>query len=94
MTVLGFLVLLIIAALAGSLGQAIAGYSLGGCLTSVLVGFIGAFLGLWIARQFGLPELLPITIQGETFPLVWSIIGSAILTAALGLLFRRRRRGL
>ena len=94
MTVLGFLVLLIIAALAGSLGQVIAGYSLGGCLTSVLVGFIGAFLGLWIARQFGLPELLPITIQGETFPLVWSIIGSAILTAALGLLFRRRRRGL
>lgn len=94
MTVLGFLVLLIIAALAGSLGQAIAGYSLGGCLTSVLVGFIGAFIGLWIARQFGLPELLPITIQGETFPLVWSIIGSAILTAALGLLFRRRRRGL
>ena len=94
MTLLGFLILLIIAALAGSLGQAIAGYSLGGCLTSVLVGFIGAFIGLWIARQFGLPELLPITIQGETFPLVWSIVGSAILTAALGLLFRRRRRGL
>lgn len=91
MTFLGFILLLIIAALAGSLGQVIAGYSLGGCVISIVVGFIGAFLGLWIARQFDLPEPLPITIQGETFPLVWSVIGSAIFAAVFGLLFRRRR---
>lgn len=91
MTWLGFLLLLVVAAVAGSIGQAIAGYSLGGCLTSILVGFIGAFLGMWIARQFGLPELLTITIQGEAFPLVWSIIGSAVFTALLGLVLRRRR---
>lgn len=91
MTFLGFIILLIIAALAGSLGQAIAGYSLGGCLTSMVIGFIGAFLGMWIARQFGLPEPLPVTIQGETFPVVWSVVGSAIFTAVFALLFRRRR---
>lgn len=91
MTILGFIVLLVIAALAGSLGQAIAGYSLGGCLMSTLVGFIGAWLGLWIAGQFGLPELFVINIQGESFPVLWSIIGSALFTALLGLLFRSRR---
>ncbi len=91
MTFLGFLVLLLIAAIAGSLGQAIAGYSLGGCLMSIIVGFVGAFLGLWIARQFGLPEWLTINIQGESFPLIWSIIGSAILSAVLGLVLKRRR---
>ena len=90
MTFLGFLVLLLIAAIAGSLGQAIAGYSLGGCLMSIIVGFVGAFLGLWIARQFGLPEWLTVNIQGELFPLIWSIIGSALLSAILGLLLRRR----
>ena len=90
MTFLGFLVLLLIAAIAGSLGQAIAGYSLGGCLMSIIVGFVGAFLGLWIARQFGLPEWLTVNIQGESFPLIWSIIGSALLSAILGLLLRRR----
>lgn len=90
MTLLGFLVLLIIAALAGSLGQALAGYSPGGCLISILVGFIGAFLGLWLARQLGLPEPLPITIEGETFPILWAIIGSALFSAILGLLTRRR----
>jgi LPXTG-motif cell wall-anchored protein len=46
---------------------------------------------MWIAGQFGLPPIVPINIQGEAFPIVWSIIGSALLTAILGLLFRRRR---
>jgi uncharacterized membrane protein YeaQ/YmgE (transglycosylase-associated protein family) len=62
MTLLGFIILLLIAAIAGSLGQALAGYSLGGCLVSIVVGFIGAFVGLWLARQLGLPEFLPISI--------------------------------
>jgi len=91
MSVLGFLVLLVIAAIAGSLGQAIVGYSLGGCLTSIVVGFIGAFVGRWIAGQFGLPEPLMISIQGESFPLLWSVLGSALFTAVIAFLFRRRR---
>lgn len=91
MTLLGFLVLLLIAALAGALGQAIAGYSLGGCLVSILVGFVGAFIGRWIASQFGLPELMTISIQGESFPLLWAIIGSALFTAILGVIIRNRR---
>jgi uncharacterized membrane protein YeaQ/YmgE (transglycosylase-associated protein family) len=90
MTLLGFIILLIIAAIAGSVGQALAGYSLGGCLVSIVVGFIGAFVGLWLARQLGLPEFLPISIEGETFPIVWAIIGSAIFSAIIGLLTRRR----
>jgi uncharacterized membrane protein YeaQ/YmgE (transglycosylase-associated protein family) len=91
MSLTGLLVLLIIAALAGSLGQALAGYSVGGCLMSILVGFIGAFLGLWFARTLGLPEPLPISIEGETFPLLWSIIGSALFCVVLGFTARRRR---
>jgi uncharacterized membrane protein YeaQ/YmgE (transglycosylase-associated protein family) len=35
---------MLIAALAGSLGQAISGYSFGGCLVSTLVGFVGAYM--------------------------------------------------
>lgn len=91
MSLMSLLILLVIAAIAGMLGQALAGYSVGGCFMSMVVGFIGAFLGMWIARQFGLPEPLPIRVGGETFPLVWSIIGSALFSAVLGLLSRRRR---
>ena len=91
MTFVGFLLLLLVAAIAGSLGQAISGYSLGGCIASVVVGFIGAFVGMWLAGQFGPSPIFPVSIQGETFPVVWSIIGSALLSAILGLLLRRRR---
>ena len=91
MSLLSLVILLVIAAIAGSLGQALSGYSVGGCLVSIVVGFIGAFLGLWLARLLSLPEPFPITVQGETFPLIWSIIGSALFCAALGLLSRRRR---
>jgi uncharacterized membrane protein YeaQ/YmgE (transglycosylase-associated protein family) len=51
MSLIGFLILLVIAALAGTLGQSLAGYSVGGCLISAVVGFIGAYLGMWIARR-------------------------------------------
>jgi uncharacterized membrane protein YeaQ/YmgE (transglycosylase-associated protein family) len=90
MSLLGFFLLLLIAAICGSVGQALAGYSRGGCLVAAVVGFIGAFLGLWVGQQLGLPEIFPVTIDGETFPIDWSIIGSALFSAVLGLLTRRR----
>lgn len=89
MSLLGFLILLVIAAVCGSIGQALAGYSRGGCLVSIAVGFIGAFLGMWLSRQLGLPELFAITIEGETFPVLWSIIGSTLFMVILGLITRR-----
>lgn len=91
MTIVGFLILLVIAAITGSLGMALTGYSRGGCLFSAIVGFLGAFIGMWVARQFGLPELIPVSVEGETFPVVWSIVGSAILSLLLGALVRGRR---
>ena len=57
MTLTEFLILLLIAAICGSVGQALAGYDLGGCLVSIVVGFIGAYIGMWLSARFGLPEL-------------------------------------
>jgi uncharacterized membrane protein YeaQ/YmgE (transglycosylase-associated protein family) len=91
MTILGLLLLLLIAAIAGSIGQSLAGYSVGGCITSIVVGFIGAFLGNWLARVLSLPEPLLISVQGASFPLLWSIIGSALFSAVLAWISGRRR---
>jgi uncharacterized membrane protein YeaQ/YmgE (transglycosylase-associated protein family) len=91
MTLLGLLVLLLIAAIAGAIGQAIAGYSLGGCLVSAAVGLIGALLGGWLAGATGLPELFVIQIGGWVFPVVWAIIGATIFSLIVGLLSRPRR---
>jgi uncharacterized membrane protein YeaQ/YmgE (transglycosylase-associated protein family) len=90
MTLLGFIVLLIIAGICGAIGQGIAGYSRAGCLGSVALGFIGALIGMWVARAFRLPEIFALNIEGETFPVIWSIIGAAIFVAILSLFTRRR----
>ncbi len=89
MTILDLIVLLIIAGLCGALGQAITGYSRGGCLVSIALGFIGALLGMWLARNLGLPELFSVQIGTTTFPIVWSIIGAALFVAVISLLTRR-----
>ena len=86
MTLFGFLVLLIIAAVCGAIGQSLAGYDLGGCLVSIIVGFIGAYIGLWVAGKMGLPKLFEINIDGKPFPVLWAIIGSAIFTLIMALL--------
>jgi len=86
MTLIGFLVLLVVAAVCGAIGQSLAGYDLGGCLVSIVVGFIGAYLGMWLAGKFGLPEVFTVHIQGKSFPILWAIIGSAVFTLIMALL--------
>jgi len=93
MDLVSLLILLVIAALCGAVGQALAGYSLGGCLVSVFVGFIGAFIGMWLARQFGLPEPLAVEVGGQTFPILWSVLGGAVFAFLVGLLNRLSARG-
>jgi uncharacterized membrane protein YeaQ/YmgE (transglycosylase-associated protein family) len=90
MTLFDLLILLLVAGICGSLGQAIAGYSRGGCLVSIALGFVGALLGMWLARMMGLPELFPVRIAGTSFPIVWSIIGSALFVAVITLITRSR----
>jgi uncharacterized membrane protein YeaQ/YmgE (transglycosylase-associated protein family) len=86
MTLIGFLVLLLIAAICGGIGQSLAGYDLGGCLVSIVVGFIGAYLGLWIAAKMGWPPLYQITIEGKPFPVIWAVIGATVFTLIMALL--------
>jgi uncharacterized membrane protein YeaQ/YmgE (transglycosylase-associated protein family) len=82
------LILLIIAAICGSVGQALAGYDLGGCLVSIVVGFIGAYIGMWLSRKMGWPEMLNIKVGSKMFPIIWAVIGSAIFTLVVGLIRR------
>ena len=91
MTLGGFLLLLLIAGLCGSIAQGLVGYSHGGCLVSIALGFVGAMLGTWLANLTGMQEIFAVNIGGESFPIVWSIIGAALFVAVLNLLTPRRR---
>ena len=85
------IVLIVIAAVCGAIGKAIAG-GRGGFLISTVLGFVGAVVGPWIAAQLHLREPLVLRVDGHPFPITWSIIGAAVVVAALHLLTRGRRR--
>jgi len=89
MTLTHFVVLLIVAGICGSIGRALVGYSHVGCLGSIALGFIGALLGVWIARALHLPEVFVWRVGNEAFPVVWSIAGSALFVAVLSAMTRR-----
>jgi uncharacterized membrane protein YeaQ/YmgE (transglycosylase-associated protein family) len=90
LTLPGLIVLIVIAAVCGAVGKALAGGARGGLLGSIALGFIGALLGPWIARELNLSEPIVLQIAGQPFPIVWSIIGAALFVALLHLMSGRR----
>ena len=89
-SVVGLLILLAIAAICGAIGRAIAGGTHGGCLVSIALGFIGALIGSWLAHLLRLPELFVVSVGREHFPVLWSIVGSAVFVAIVHLVSGRR----
>ncbi|HEV8630934.1 MAG TPA: GlsB/YeaQ/YmgE family stress response membrane protein [Thermoanaerobaculia bacterium] len=89
MSIVTLLLLLLIAAICGAIGQAIAGSVRGGLLVTIVVGFIGALIGPWLAAQIGLGEPFMVNVSGHPFPVLWSIIGAALFVAIIHLISRR-----
>jgi uncharacterized membrane protein YeaQ/YmgE (transglycosylase-associated protein family) len=82
------ILILLIAAICGGIGQTLVGYSAGGCLSAMVIGIIGAWVGVWLADYLALPPIFTITLSGNSFPIIWCIIGAAIFSAVLGLINR------
>lgn len=86
----GLFILILIAAICGSIGKAIAGDARGGLIVSTALGFIGALVGPWMARALKLPEPFVVVIDRHPFPILWSIIGAALFVAVIHIFFPRR----
>ena len=85
----GLLLLILIAAICGAIGKAIAGSVRGGFIVSTAIGFIGALIGPWVARALKLPEPFVVIIDRHPLPILWSIIGAALFVAVIHLFSRR-----
>ena len=90
MSISTLILLVVIAAVCGAIGKAIAGGARGGLIVSTALGFIGALIGPWVARALKVPEPFVVTIDRHPFPILWSIIGAALFVALLHLFSRRR----
>ena len=90
MNILEILLLLLLAGICGSIGAVLAGVR-SSFLILIFVGFIGAMIGRWLASQLGMPEWLTLDIGGKPFPVLWSIVGSALFVGIIRLFWRGRR---
>jgi uncharacterized membrane protein YeaQ/YmgE (transglycosylase-associated protein family) len=83
MTLLGFLILLVVAAIVGAVGEMIAGVKVpGGWLGSILVGLVGAWIGsmlLVFGPTIGGMQIIP------------AILGAALFVLLIRLLMQLRR---
>jgi len=84
MTVIDLILLLLLAGILGVVSQKITGIQPGGLIMSVLLGFIGAWLGRGIEVWLGIRDPIHLDIAGSRFPLLWSILGGMIVTAVVG----------
>jgi uncharacterized membrane protein YeaQ/YmgE (transglycosylase-associated protein family) len=89
MTLVDLLLLILVGGICGVIAEMIVGFSPGGFLASVAIGFLGALLGTWLARQLGLPSIFAVTVGGYTIEILWAILGAVVLLLLLSL-FRRR----
>jgi uncharacterized membrane protein YeaQ/YmgE (transglycosylase-associated protein family) len=83
--IMELILLSIIAGIAGSIAKTLVGFKRGGCVISIIVGFIGAYIGTILARELNFPDLFSIDIGEVTFPVIWSIVGAALFVAVLSL---------
>ncbi len=92
MSLVEFIILLVIAAVVGLIAQSLTGYWRGGLVLAVVLGFVGAVVGTFLARRLGLPELLTVSVGGVAFPIIWAVIGAVLLVGLVGLVGRGRGR--
>lgn len=87
MTVLEFVIFLLVGAICAAIARSILGVRTG-LLGAIVIGWLGAFVGTYIARKVGMPELFVLRIGTGVVPIVWTIVGSFVLVAIVGLLRR------
>jgi outer membrane lipoprotein SlyB len=58
------------AAIYGAVRKSLAGAGRGGLIASIVLGFVGALFGPWVARQLNLSEPLVLHVSGHSFPIV------------------------
>src|SRR5678815_1520768 len=65
---------LVIAGICAAIAQWVVGFSPGGFTISIIVGVVGAYLGMSLASLLPIPPILPIHIGTVSFDLLWACL--------------------
>ncbi len=86
------LFILLVGIICGTIGQMTSGYTRGGWIVHIGLGWVGAAFGAYLSRVFNAPLIYNITVQKTEFPVIWSLIGSVFLVAGIGFLVKPSRQ--
>jgi uncharacterized membrane protein YeaQ/YmgE (transglycosylase-associated protein family) len=86
------LLIAIVAFVCGTIAQLTSGYSLGGWIVNLGVGFLGALTGVAASRLLNAPIIYNVKYRMIDFPIIYSLIGAALFLAATGFLVKPHRR--
>lgn len=92
MSLVDLLLLILVAIACGTFAQLTSGYSRGGWIVNLGIGFLGALAGVFIARSFAMPKIYDVKVRAVDFPIIYAIIGSVLLLAAIGFFIKPGRR--
>jgi uncharacterized membrane protein YeaQ/YmgE (transglycosylase-associated protein family) len=86
------LLILLVAVIFGTIAQLTSGYSKGGWIVNLAVGFLGALAGVVVSRLLDAPVIYDLNISGSRFPVIYSVIGAVFLLAGIGFIVKPGRR--
>jgi uncharacterized membrane protein YeaQ/YmgE (transglycosylase-associated protein family) len=83
-----WIIYLVVALICSLVAQSLVKRSVGGLVVSTLVGLGGAFLGAYLARALRAPDPLVMHVGGRSIPILWTIVGAALVTLVLSVIQR------
>lgn len=92
MNLIDFALIALVAIVCGTTAQLTSGFSKGGWIVNLVIGFFGALAGVFVSRSLNAPVIYDLKIQSIKFPIIYCIIGAAIFLAAIGFLVKPGRR--
>jgi len=92
MNLIDLLLVLAMAVVCGSGAQFTSGYSSGGWIVNLGVGFLGALAGVVVSRSLNAREIYNLDIGTTHFPVIYALIGCVFFLAAINLLVKPGRR--
>jgi uncharacterized membrane protein YeaQ/YmgE (transglycosylase-associated protein family) len=92
MNSIDLMLIVLVSVIFGSIGQLTSGYSKGGWIVNLALGFLGALAGVVVSRTLKAPVIYDLKINNVTFPLMYSVIGAVFFVAGISFLVKPGRR--
>jgi uncharacterized membrane protein YeaQ/YmgE (transglycosylase-associated protein family) len=92
MEMLDLLLVMAVAVPCGTIARLTSAYSKKGWFLHVGMAFMGGFVGVWFSRSVEVPTVYMLKVGAHEFPVIWALIGSVLMVAAIGLMIKPHMR--